>query len=86
MKNEVEKYSFLETLDKMSFHNSFFLIGHGSPNLRYFNSEQAQKLADIFCREETDLIYTRHLYYTDFTRYGCQVKYFNVVSSLVKYF
>ena len=75
--SNMDKFS--ETLDKMSFKNSFYLIGQGTPNLRYFDAHQKKKLADIFCKSGGDIVYTRHLYYTNFTHYGCDVQYFNIV-------
>jgi hypothetical protein len=30
-----------------------------------------------YCREK--LLYSRHLYFTDFRPYGCDVKYFNLM-------
>ena len=75
--SNMDKFS--ETLDKMSFKNSFYLIGQGTPNMRYFDADQKKKLADIFCKSGGDIVYTRHLYYTNFTHYGCDVQYFNIV-------
>ena len=55
-----------ETLDKMAFKNSFHLIGQGTPNVRYFFPVQKAKLASMLCdSSEDNLIYTRHMYYTD---------------------
>ena len=63
----------------MSYRNSFYLVGHGNPNLRYFDSIQKRELAKVFCGRRGDIIYTRHLYYTNFTEFGCNVRYFNIV-------
>ena len=63
----------------MSYKNSFYLVGQGTPNLRFFDGGQKRKLAEIFCKDGGDIIYTRHLYYTNFTQYGCNVKYMNIV-------
>ena len=68
-----------ETLEKISFKNSFYLIGQGNPNLRYLDPGQINDLSKVFCKENADIIYTRHLYYTNFTRAGCDVEYFNIV-------
>ena len=69
----------LETLDKMAFKNSFHLIGQGTPNVRYFFPVQKAKLASMLCdSSEDNLIYTRHMYYTDMAEMGCNVSYFNM--------
>ena len=41
---------FIETLDKMSYANSFYLVGHGNPNMRYFDS-----IRDVKCKEKARL-------------------------------
>ena len=65
----------------MAFKNSFHLIGQGTPNVRYFFPVQKAKLASMLCdSSEDNLIYTRHMYYTDMTEMGCNVSYFNMVS------
>ena len=75
-----------ETLDKMAFQNSFHLIGQGTPNVRYFYPVQKAKLANMLCGSaEENLIYTRHMYYTNITEMGCNVTYFNMVSSTQVY-
>ena len=65
----------------MAYKNKFLLVGQGTPNIRTFNSIQKKKLSDIFCASNEKIIYTRHLYYTNFTEYGCSVQYFNIVRS-----
>ena len=71
-----------ETLDTLSYNNSFHLVGQGTPNLRTLEPGQKRSLARLLCgagRGE-GIIYTRHLYYTNFTQHGCNVSYFNMVS------
>ena len=70
----------------MAYDNNFYLIGQGTPNLRMFDSSQKKELADIFCESSEDIIYTRHLYFTNFTELGCNVSYFNVVRDPVRRF
>ena len=70
----------------MAFQNSFHLIGQGTPNVRYFYPVQKAKLANMLCGPaEENLIYTRHMYYTNITEMGCNVTYFNMVSSTQVY-
>ena len=65
----------------MAFKNSFHLIGQGTPNVRYFYPVQKAKLASMLCDPSADnLIYTKHMYYTDMAEMGCNVTYFNIVS------
>ena len=66
-------------MEKISYKNSFYLVGQGNPNIRYFDSGQKKDLAETFCKEDSDVIYTRHLYFTNFTESGCDVEYFNIV-------
>ena len=49
----------------------------------YMEPHQKLKLASILCSGER-MLFTRHLYYTDFRPWGCDIKYFNMVSSMVK--
>ena len=63
----------------MAYKNNFFLVGLGTPNIRTFFTEQKKQLADVFCGSNTRMIFTRHLYFTNFTEHGCAVKYFNIV-------
>ena len=76
----------LETLERLAYKNSFFLIGQGTPNLRMFDRSQKKDLAKIFCENDADIIYTRHLYFTNFSEFGCNIKYFNVVRDPVTRF
>eukprot|EP00090_Calanus_glacialis_P013709 TRINITY_DN22364_c0_g1_i1.p1 TRINITY_DN22364_c0_g1~~TRINITY_DN22364_c0_g1_i1.p1 ORF type:complete len:371 (+),score=94.76 TRINITY_DN22364_c0_g1_i1:29-1141(+) len=77
----------IKTLDKMAFKNSFHLIGHGTPNVRYFFPVQKAKLASMLCdSSEENLIYTRHMYYTDMAEMGCNVSYFNMMRDPVDRF
>lgn len=70
----------IKTLDKIAFQNSFFLIGQGTPNVRYFYTVQKAKLARLLCNPDgEDIIYTRHMYYTNMTEVGCLVTYFNMM-------
>ena len=63
----------------MAFKKSFHLIGQGTPNVRYFFPVQKAKLASMLCdSSEDNLIYTRHMYYTDMAEMGCNVSYFNM--------
>ena len=78
--------SFPETLESLAYKNSFFLIGQGTPNLRMLDTSQKRDLADIFCRNTADMIYTRHLYFTNFTEFGCNISYFNIVRDPVSRF
>ena len=38
-------------------------------------------MVNLLCgdRVRDKVIYTRHIYYTDYTRLGCDIKYFNMV-------
>ena len=65
----------------MAYQNSFSLIGHGDPFLRYFAENQKSALARLLCDRPDDgeLIYARHVYFMDLARFGCNVKYINMV-------
>ena len=73
-----------ETLDTLGYNNSFHLVGQGTPNLRTLEPGQKRRLARLLCGagpgRGAGIIYTRHLYYTNFTQHGCNVSYFNMVS------
>lgn len=54
--------------------------------MRMFDRSQKKDLAKIFCENDADIIYTRHLYFTNFSEFGCNIKYFNVVRDPVTRF
>ena len=61
------------------------MIGSGHPTLRYFYTVEKAKMARLLCEQtEEDLIFVRHLYYTNFTEFGCKVTYLNMVSSFTQ--
>ena len=72
-------------LGGLSFPNSFLLVGQGMPQLRYFQPAQKQSMVNLLCGKKMrdKVIYSRHIYYTDYNKLGCDVKYFNMVGSLV---
>ena len=56
------------------------------PNVRYFFPVQKAKLANMPCDSSVDnLIYTRHMYYTDMAEMGAMALYFNMVSNIQIY-
>jgi hypothetical protein len=73
----------LVLLGGLSYANSFLLVGQGMPQLRYFQPAQKQSMVNLLCAEKMKdkVIYSRHIYYTDYSKLGCEVKYFNMVCS-----
>ena len=64
----------------LSVTNKFHIIGYGRPMIRYFFPNQKQKLADTLCDEtHGQLLYTRHIYFMDLAKFGCHIKYINMV-------
>ena len=51
------------------------------PQLRYFQPAQKQSMVNLLCgnRRREKVIYTRHIYFTDYSKLGCEMKYFNMV-------
>ena len=51
---------------------------------RYFlEPSQKTQLAKVLCQQRK-MLFTRHVFYTDFRPWGCDIKYFNMVSSMVE--
>ena len=71
-------------LGGLSYPNSFLLVGQGMPQLRYFQPKQKQSMVSLLCGDKMrdKVIYTRHIYYTDYSRLGCDMKYFNMVGMI----
>ena len=66
----------------LSVSNQFHIIGYGRPMIRYFFPNQKQRLAETLCDEtHGQLLYTRHIYFMDLARFGCNIKYINMVGN-----
>ena len=70
-------------IGSLSYSNSFLLVGQGMPQLRFFQPAQKQSMVNILCAEDMreKVIYSRHIYYTDYNKLGCEVEYFNMVGN-----
>ena len=81
--NKSGSASILALLGGLSVSNKFHLIGYGQPMIRYFLFHQQQKLANMLCdNTQGPLLYTRHIYFMDLIKFGCDIKYINMVSSI----
>ena len=79
--NKSGSASILALLGGLSVSNKFHLIGYGQPMIRYFLFHQQQKLANMLCDDtQGPLLYTRHIYFMDLSKFGCDIKYINMVS------
>ena len=68
----------------MAYNKSFHLIGQGTPNVRFFSKVQEEKLAEMLCSsDDGNLIYSRHMYFTNFAASGCNISYFNMVCKIM---
>ena len=68
-------------LGGLAYQNDFRLVGHGQPYIRYFFENQKQELAKLLC-EQNKVLYARHIYFMDLSEFGCEARYFNMVSIL----
>ena len=55
------------------------------PQLRYFQPAQKQSMVKLLCgkKMKDKVIYSRHIFYTDYSNLGCEVMYFNMVGGRV---
>ena len=80
--NKAGSASILALLSGLSVSNNFHMIGHGRPMIRYFFINQQRKLADLMCDDtHGSLLYTRHIYFMDLAKFGCNIKYINMVGA-----
>ena len=63
----------------MSFRKGVPLAVTGEPTQRYFLPGQRSALARITCQQNRAVI-SRYFFYTNLTQYGCQPRYFTMVS------
>ena len=81
--NKAGSASILALLSGLSVSNKFHMIGHGRPMIRYFFINQKRKLADLLCDDTNGpLLYTRHIYFMNLAKFGCNIKYINMVGGV----
>merc|ERR1712150_142645 len=79
--------SLKKMMEELGATNDFKLVGRGLPYIRTMREEDKSKLGSFLCSNSTSrMIFSRHLYLIDFSKYGCDIPYFNIVRDPVDRF
>jgi len=82
--NKCGSSTMLSLLEKLGFKNNFLLVRGGLPKLRSLKEMDKKVMAKFFCQNR--MIFSRHLYFVDWTKYGCDISYFNLIRDPVERF
>lgn len=85
--NKCGSTSMLELIGDLGFSNNFTVVGRGLPKLRSLKEKDKKRLGLFLCDESLPrMVFTRHLYYVNYSNYGCDIQYYNMVRDPVERF
>jgi len=85
--NKCGSTSMLRLLEDLGFRNNFALAGLGMPKLRSFKELDKATFARFLCSENNPrMVFSRHLYFVDWSEFGCDIPYFNLIRDPVERF
>jgi len=85
--NKCGSTSMLELLGDLGFSNNFTVTGRGLPKLRTLKEKDKTRLGLFLCDESLPrMVFTRHLYFVNYSQYGCDIQYYNMVRDPVERF
>ena len=78
--NKCGSTSLMRLVEDLGFQNGYLLVSHGLPKIRTLHEEQKSSFANLLCDPTAPrMVMSRHIDFVDWSRYGCDIMYFNQV-------